>query len=154
MTDRSVIAQVERLLLPLLSDGGMELVEVSYKLGKGRGLLQLFIDKPGGVTIDDCQSVSRELSAILDVEDVIPGAYVLEVSSPGLDRPLKSARDFERSLGKPVVVKTRGEQGRQVTVTGRIAKVTAEAVVLSVGEEEVLSVSLADIIKARLHLEF
>lgn len=158
MTDRSVVApvvpKVERLLLPLLSDGGMELVEVSYKLGKGRGLLQIFIDKPDGVTLDDCRSVSRELSAILDVEDIIPGAYVLEVSSPGLDRPLKSARDFERNLGKPVDVKARGEQGRQVAITGRIAKVTAEAVELSVDEEEVSSVSLADIVKARLHLEF
>ena len=153
MAERSVITGVEQLLGPVLSAGGMELVEVSFKLGRGRGLLQVFIDKPGGVTLDDCQAVSRELGTLLDVEDVIPGAYVLEVSSPGLDRPLKTVRDFERNLGKAVTVKARGEQGRPVTVTGRIAGVTGDAVEVA-SEDEVLSVRLADIVKAKLQLEF
>ena len=137
-----------------MSAGGMELVEVLFKMGKGRALLQVFIDKPGGVTLDDCQAVSRELGTLLDVEDVISGAYVLEVSSPGLDRPLKTARDFERNLGKAVTVKARGEQGRSVTVAGTVARVKGNTVEVTADEGEVVSVKLADIVKAKLRLEF
>jgi len=98
--------QVEALIMPILDDFGYELVDLQYrKEGKGMALC-LFIDKPGGITLDDCVTVSREVSAILEIEDPIKSAYRLEVSSPGLDRPLKKPDDFVRFAGHNVKVKT------------------------------------------------
>lgn len=98
---------IEGLVRPILADLGMELVDLEFKREGRTWALRLFIDKPGGVTLDDCAEVSREVSAILEVEDPIASAYRLEVSSPGIDRPLKTAADFERFAGQPVKLKTR-----------------------------------------------
>jgi ribosome maturation factor RimP len=98
--------QVETLIAPILDDFGYELVDLQYRK-EGRSMaLRIFIDKPGGITLDDCVSVSREISAILEIEDPIRSAYRLEVSSPGLDRPLKKPADFDRFTGQLVKVKT------------------------------------------------
>ena len=98
--------QVETLILPILEEFGYELVDLQYrKEGQGMALC-LFIDKPGGITLDDCVTVSREVEAILEIEDPIRSAYRLEVSSPGLDRPLKKPADFARFAGRRVKVKT------------------------------------------------
>ncbi len=92
----------ERILASL----GMELVDIEYKREGRQMILRFFIDKRGGISLDDCADVSRELSAILDVEDIVPGKYILEVSSPGLNRPLKSESDYLRYLGKLIKIKT------------------------------------------------
>ncbi|HEY3860144.1 MAG TPA: ribosome maturation factor RimP [Gammaproteobacteria bacterium] len=81
---------------------GYEVVELEFHPQGRGGLLRVFIDKDGGVTVDDCELVSRQVSAVLDVEDPIPGAYTLEVSSPGLDRPLRAPKDFARFAGQQV----------------------------------------------------
>jgi ribosome maturation factor RimP len=86
---------------------GAELVAVVYVHEMGRWVLRVFVDMPGGVTLDDCANISRELGAVLDVEDVIPQSYVLEVSSPGLMRPLMCEKDFRGAIGKKVHLKTR-----------------------------------------------
>lgn len=89
MTTEGVEKQVEELAAPIVTEFGLELVDIEYRQQGHQWLLCLYIDKEGGVTLDDCANFSRELSTLLDVEDVVPTAYRLEVSSPGLDRPLK-----------------------------------------------------------------
>src|SRR6476659_9969093 len=93
---------------PVVAGQGYELVDLEFKNEPqvGGWVLRVFIDKPDGVSLDDCAAVSRELSAVLDVEDAIPIAYSLEVSSPGLNRPLKKAADFERFVGKKAKIRT------------------------------------------------
>ena len=102
-----LLTKIEALILPILSGFGMELVDLEYKREGRSSALRLFIDKPGGVTLDDCAVVSREVSAILEVEDPIESAYRLEVSSPGIDRPLKKPADYARFAGQLVKIKTR-----------------------------------------------
>jgi ribosome maturation factor RimP len=93
--------------MPILTELGLELVDLEFKREGHSWFLRLFIDKPGGVTLDDCAEVSREVSALLEVEDPIEAPYRLEVSSPGIDRPLKRPADFERFAGQMVKLRTR-----------------------------------------------
>jgi ribosome maturation factor RimP len=96
---------VERLALPIAEHAGVELVEVEYKKEGTNWFLRVFIDKPGGVDIDDCSRVSEQLSDALDVADPIATSYFLEVSSPGAERPLKKPADFERALGERIHIR-------------------------------------------------
>ena len=98
-------SRTEQLILPILNEKQFELVDVEYVKEAGDWYLRAYIDKPGGITIDDCEAVSRKLSDLLDEADFIPDAYILEVSSPGLTRPLKKDRDYDRNIGKPVEIK-------------------------------------------------
>ena len=98
--------KTEEILLPLIERNGFELVDVEYVKEGGNWYLRAYIDKPGGINVDDCEMVSRELSDILDEKDFIDEAYILEVSSPGLGRPLKKEKDFARSMGKLVEIRT------------------------------------------------
>ena len=104
----TVAERARRLLEPVLERDGYELVEVGWQREGASWILRLFIDRPEGVGIDDCQSVSRLVETILDVEDFIEPAYSLEVSSPGVDRPLRKPSDFERFAGKRAKVKAFG----------------------------------------------
>ncbi|MCR5376365.1 MAG: ribosome maturation factor RimP [Lachnospiraceae bacterium] len=97
--------RTEGLLLPILADLNFELVDVEFVKEAGNWYLRAYIDKPGGITIDDCEKVSRTLSDVLDREDYIEEAYYLEVSSPGLTRPLKKAKDYDRNIGRPVDIR-------------------------------------------------
>lgn len=106
MMQRSLVDELVDLATPILDEFGYELVDLEFKREGSDWFLRIFIDKEGGVGLDDCVSVSRELSALLEVEDIIETAYRLEVSSPGLDRPLKKPEDFERFAGEKVKVKT------------------------------------------------
>ena len=90
----------ERLIEPVVTELGFELVDVEYVKEGGTWYLRAYIDKPGGITVDDCEAVSRRFSDILDEKDYIEDAYVFEVSSPGLGRPLKKEKDFARSIGR------------------------------------------------------
>jgi len=101
----SIAEHARRLLEPVLERDGFELVEVEWLRMGGRWTLRLFVDRAGGVTIDDCQAVSRTVEPMLDVEDFIEPAYDLEVSSPGLDRPLRKPQDFDRFAGQRAHVK-------------------------------------------------
>lgn len=103
-----ILEQVRRIAAPLAAQEGMELVDVELGGPGGRQTLRLFIDKAGGVSLDDCSAMSRAVSAALDVEDPIQGAYDLEVSSPGLDRPLRTADHFRKFAGQKVRVRTFG----------------------------------------------
>jgi ribosome maturation factor RimP len=103
-----ILEKVRQIAAPLTSQEGLELVDVELGGAGGRQTLRLFIDKAGGVSLDDCSSVSRAVSAALDVEDFIDGAYDLEVSSPGLDRPLRTPEHFEKFKGSKVRVRCFG----------------------------------------------
>ena len=98
--------RTEKLVLPIIERYSLELVDVEYVKEAGEWYLRIYADKPGGISINDCETVSREISPILDKEDFIAEAYILEVSSPGLLRPLKKERDYERNMGKPIEIRT------------------------------------------------
>lgn len=103
----TVLTEIQRIVEPVLMDMGYELVDSSFTKQGRDWYLRLFIDKEGGVSLDDCVAVSREIGVVLDAEDPVPGAYHLEVSSPGLDRPLTKEQDFSRFQGQSVRVKMR-----------------------------------------------
>ena len=106
MTKREEYEQrAEQLLMPVIQENGFELVDVEYVKEAGTRYLRAYIDKEGGITIDDCELVSRAFGQLLDAEDFIEESYVLEVSSPGLGRPLKKEKDFVRNIGKDVEVR-------------------------------------------------
>lgn len=106
MSNRDIANSVWALIEPHLREQGFELVEVEYVQQAGRWSLRVFIDCPGGVTLDHCQAASQMLSPLLDAEQAVQGSYVLEVSSPGLDRPLRKPEDFERFTGELIKLKT------------------------------------------------
>ncbi len=154
--------QVEKLIAPILEDFGYELVDLQYKKEGSSMALCVFIDKPGGVTLDDCVSVSREVGAILEIEDPIRSAYRLEVSSPGLDRPLKKPADFERFAGQKVKVKTlqmmdpdrRGKSRK--TFTGELLGIEDGQIRVALDDKQggTAVIALTEIEKANLVAEF
>ena len=106
MTKREEYEQkTEALILPILNEYQYELVDVEYVREAGTWYLRAYIDKEGGITVNDCEAVSRRMSDLLDEKDFIPDSYIFEVSSPGLGRPLKKDKDFNRSIGKKVEAK-------------------------------------------------
>ncbi len=111
-------AKTEELLQPLVDAHGFELVDVEYVKEVGNWYLRAYIDKPGGIAVDDCEVISRALSDKLDEEDYIEDSYILEVSSPGLGRPLKKEKDFKRSIGREIEVRTFRAIDKQKEFTG------------------------------------
>ena len=131
-------AKTEQFLLPLLAEHQFELVDVEYVKEAGNWYLRSYIDKPGGITVDDCEVISRLLSDWLDKEDFIEDSYVMEVSSPGLGRPLKKDKDFERSLGEEVELRLYKPRNRQKEFTGILKAYDKDTVTLEMdGAEEV-----------------
>jgi len=132
---------------------GLEVVEVKL-LGSGRKtLLRVIIDKPGGVTLDDCEALSKDLEAVLDVEDPIRGTYTLEVSSPGLDRPLKERRDFKRNIGRLIKVSTREKIGGRGAFLGRLLRAEENSFIILVGDKEI-EIPYEMVASAKLEVEF
>ena len=113
--------RVEAYLMPVMEKNQFELVDVEYVKEAGTCYLRAYIDKEGGFTVDDCELVSRQLGEWLDREDFIDDSYILEVSSPGLGRPLKKEKDFKRSLGEQVEVRLYRAVDRQKEFTGALA---------------------------------
>lgn len=144
------------LVEPLLVREGYELVEVEI-IGAGPGtIVRLYIDKPGGVTLDDCALVSEAVDPMLDVEDPIETAYTLEVSSPGLDRPLRKPEDFVRFTGRKVKVKTYGpipQAGNRKVFVGILGGLVEEAVQVEV-DGTAYAIPRSDVAKANLVFEF
>lgn len=132
---------------------GLALVDVELKGGRINPLLRIYIDKPEGVSHADCQLVSEQLSAILDVEDLFPGSYTLEVSSPGLDRKLVKPSDFVHFAGRRARVVLREPMASQKVLEGRLAGFEAGRVRLDLGEGGLKELELSNIQKARLVVE-
>ena len=131
----------------------LTLVDVELKGGGGSRLLRVYIDKPEGVSHADCELVSEQLSAMLDVEDLFPGSYTLEVSSPGLDRKLVKASDFEHFAGRKARVVVREPVDDQKVLEGRLAGFEAGRVRLDLGDAGLKELELSNIQKARLVVE-
>lgn len=139
-----------RLLLePVLGRLGYELVELEYSAGRAHGLLRLFIDAPAGVGLEDCEKASREVSALLDVEDPIPVAYTLEVSSPGFDRVLRTREHFGRFVGARVFVELKEPRAGRRRYTGTLLTVDEGGIALEVDRQQV-AMRFEEIGKARL----
>ena len=132
---------------------GLHLVDVELKGGNSNPLLRVYIDKAAGVSHADCQLVSEQLSALLDVEDLFPGRYVLEVSSPGLDRKLTKLSDFTYFVGRRARVVLREATGDQKVLEGRLAGFENGRVRLDLGEHGLQELDLANIRKAQLVVE-
>ena len=148
---RERIAQLaEQIAEPM----GAEVVLVEVKGAGARSIVRTYIDQPGGVGLDDCARFSARLSVLLDVEDWIPFSYTLEVSSPGLDRPLVKAADYRRFSGKRAKIRTRAALHGQRNFQGKLAGVLEEKILLEIEPGEKMALALKDIEKANLIVEF
>ncbi len=152
MVPKEIVDRVRGIADPLLTDEGMELVDIEYRREARGWVLRLYIDKEGGVTLDDCSRISQLLGRELDVEDFIFTPYTLEVSSPGLTRPLKNERDFIRNRNRLVNVRTTDPILNRQQFKGKILEVSDNQIKLEV-EGEIVSIPLANIAKANLEIE-
>lgn len=151
MVDRqAVVDHVVPLAERVAAREGCELVHVEYVHQSGRWILRLYIDRPDGVDIDNCTAVSRQMSAVLDVEDFIPHAYHLEVSSPGLDRPLRKSEDYRRFAGEPVSIRTTTPVGGRRRFKGILEKLEGEVLTIADEAGQVFEIPLEKVSKARL----
>lgn len=146
-------SRTEALLLPLMEAHGFELVDVEYVKEAGNWYLRAYIDKPGGISVDDCEVVSRALSDKLDEEDYIEDSYILEVSSPGLGRPLKKEKDFARSIGKEIEVRTFRAIDGQKEFTGILKTYSKESFTIGMEENE-MTFKRAETALVRLAFDF
>lgn len=155
MTKREEYEQkTEKLLEPILEANHFELVDVEYVKEGGSWYLRAYIDKPGGITVDDCEIVNRALGDLLDEHDFIEESYILEVSSPGLGRPLKKERDFARSLGEEVEIRTYRMVNKQKEFRGILKAYDKDTVTIETEEEEEQIFERENIALIRLAFEF
>lgn len=150
---RRASTKIYQLLEPVIVGMGYELVGIEFSGGPRGGLLRIYIDRPEGIDVDDCQQVSYQVSGVLDVEDPIPGHYTLEVSSPGLDRPLFDRSHYERFAGRRVKVRTTIPHDGRRKFEGLLQGLEDDCVVL-VLDGEVVRLPLVEVEQARLVPEF
>ncbi len=154
MSKKEIYEQkAEALVSPIVEKYGFELVDVEYVKEGGSFYLRAYIDKPGGITVDDCETVSREFSDKLDEADFIEEAYIMEVSSPGLGRPLKKEKDFKRSIGKEVEIRTYRPIDREKEFYGVLKAYDENSVTIDCEEEE-RTFQKAEIALIRLAFDF
>jgi len=147
------VEKIRTMAERVASSEGLALVDVELKGGQANALLRIYIDKPTGVSHADCQLVSEQMSAMLDVEDLIPGSYTLEVSSPGLDRKLVKASDFVHFAGRRARLVLREPLASQKVLEGRLVGFEDGRVRLDLGEGGLKELELSNIQKARLVVE-
>ena len=147
-------AKVEAFLLPVMEENGFELVDVEYVKEAGTWYLRAYIDKPGGFTVDDCEMVSRKLGDWQDKEDFIDESYILEVSSPGLGRPLKKEKDFKRSLGEQVEIRLYKAVDRQKEFVGALKAYDENTVTIEYEDGAESTFERKDIALIRLAFDF
>lgn len=146
--------QTEQLLLPIIESNGFELVDVEYVKEAGTWYLRAYIDKPGGITVNDCELISRAFSDILDEKDYIEDTYIFEVSSPGLGRPLKKEKDFARSLGEEVEIRTYRAIDRQKEFIGILKEYDKDTVTIEYEDETTQKFERSEIALIRLAIHF
>lgn len=130
--------KTEKLILPILDELNFELVDVEFVKEGKEYYLRAYIDKPGGITIDDCVDVSRKMNELLDEHDYIDEQYIFEVSSPGLGRPLKKDKDFDRSIGKQIEVHTFAKVCNSKEFEGELLSHDKESFTVLIDEEEIV----------------
>jgi ribosome maturation factor RimP len=148
-----LLDRVGKTARDIVEFAGMELVHLEIKREPGGTLLRVYIDKEGGVTLEDCARISRQLSVELDVEDPIEGHYTLEVSSPGLDRPLFTDRDFARFAGRRIRLSTRLPLEGRRNFQGRLDGIVEGSVRMTLEDGRVIAVPRDEVAKARLEIE-
>jgi len=153
MDKQQVSTRVENIAARAAADNGLELVHVEIAGTKRDVVVRIYIDKPDGVTIDDCSQFSRGVEAVLELEDFIPSRYVLEVSSPGIERELYSLADFVKFTGHLAKVKTNVEIDGQKTFVGTIAAVTDDKIEIDDRTKGTVSFAFADVAKANLKID-
>lgn len=146
--------KTEKLIMPVIEQNQFELVDVEFVKEGSNWYLRLYVDKEGGITIDDCELVSRAMSDILDREDYIEESYILEVSSPGLGRPLKKDKDFVRSIGSEVEIRLYKPMEKQKEFTGILKSFDKEHVVIEPEDGSEKSFLRSDIALIRLAFDF
>ena len=146
--------KTEELLEPIVSALGFELVDVEYVKEAGTWYLRAYIDKPGGITVDDCEAVSRKFSDILDEKDYIPDSYVFEVSSPGLGRPLKKEKDFKRSIGEEVEIRTYRAIEHEKEFYGVLTAYDSDSVTITKDDGAEMKFAKSDMALIRLAFDF
>ena len=147
-------SRVEAFLLPLMEENNFELVDVEYVKEAGTWYLRAYIDKEGGIAVDDCEVISRRLSDWLDKEDFIDDSYILEVSSPGLGRPLQNEKDYKRSICREVEVRLYKAIDRQKEFTCTLSAYDDKTVTLAMEDGSEAVFEKADIALIRLALDF
>ena len=153
MDKETIIKKAKVIFQPVLESEGFSLVDIEYKQERGSWVLRVYIDKEGGVTVEDCAQVSRELGQLLDVEDIVPTSYSLEVSSPGLDRPLKKEEDFVKYSGRKVRIKTADYVSGRRNFKGELLGLVDGKVEVKVEGGEIFEIPLSSIVKANLEIE-
>ena len=148
-----LIEQIEQLVAPVLQEHSAEQVDVQFVHEHGQWILRFFLDKPGGITLDDCATISEHLGRILDATDLIKQHYSLEVSSPGINRPLKKEADYQRFIGERVDVTLYAPLNGRRHFKGTLQSVNAGVVVVEEAPQQVFSLPLADVAKAKLDPE-
>jgi len=152
--DSSVIAdKVKEVALPIFSSMGVSCVEMVYSGPRQGGLLRVFIDKEGGITLDDCQKVSQSLGHALDVADIVPQHYVLEVSSPGMDRKLYCREDFQRFMGRTLKIKTKPPFEGKTRFKGKLTGFQDDKVYLLTSRQKESVIPFEVIAEARLDVD-
>lgn len=146
--------RTEELLTPILERMNFELVDVEYVKEGGTWYLRAYIDKEGGITVNDCEAVAREMNEILDREDFVEDSYVFEVSSPGLGRPLKKEKDYVRSMGKELEIRTYRAINREKEFYGVLTAYGAGTVTIRQENGEQLTFEKSDIALIRLAFDF
>ncbi|MGO5052175.1 ribosome maturation factor RimP [Lachnospiraceae bacterium LCP25S3_G4] len=155
MSKKDIYEQkTEELLQPIVDTNGFELVDVEYVKEGGTWYLRAYIDKPGGITVVDCETVSRAFSEVLDKEDYIDDTYIFEVSSPGLGRPLKKEKDYVRSLGEEVEVRTYRAIDKQKEFIGVLKDYDKDTVTIEYDDETTQIFEKSDIALIRLAFDF
>jgi ribosome maturation factor RimP len=150
---KEIVDRVRAIANPILISEGMELVEVEYRRESRGWVLRLYMDKEGGITLDDCTRISREVGRSLDVEDFILTPYTLEVSSPGLNRPLRDEKDFIRFCGHLIKVKTFSPIENRRQFKGKLLRVSENRIEIET-ESRIFQIPLSNVGKANLEIEF
>jgi len=147
-------ARTEELITPILDRMNFELVDVEYVKEGGTWYLRAYIDKEGGITVNDCEAVAREMNEILDREDFVEDSYVFEVSSPGLGRPLKKEKDYIRSMGREVEIRTYRAINREKEFYGILSAYDENTVTIKTEDGTEMTFEKSDIALIRLAFDF
>ncbi|MBE6011252.1 ribosome maturation factor RimP [Anaeropeptidivorans aminofermentans] len=154
MAIKDVVSIIKNSILPIFENNGYELYDIEFVKEGPNWYLRIYADKEGGITIDDCELISKETSAILDKNDPIEQAYILEVSSPGIDRPLKKPEDYEKYKGEIVDIKLYKSVDKVKAFQGKLLGLEEETVTIEDEDGKVLSFKLSDIASCRLSVIF
>jgi ribosome maturation factor RimP len=154
MDIRNITERIQEILTPVLDQRGLELVDITLRVEGGHWILRVTIDREGGVQVHHCTAVNRELNVHMDVEDLVPVKYFLEVSSPGLDRPLKNESDYQRFKGRLVKIKTTLPVAGRKKINGTIEGIENGVVGVLLEDGMRLEVPVEDISSAKLDYKF